>query len=146
MSGQLLGKKERISLAVLTAGLVAVLSIAAWLAPDPSGLGTHQQLGLPACTSVAILGIRCPACGMTTSWALMIEGRVPEAIRANLGGSMLFLVAALSVPWLVGVIWTASSRLRDQWGLFAMSGSLVSMAIALGLWAWNLVTTKLQIL
>jgi hypothetical protein len=83
---------------------------------------------------------------MTTSWALMIEGRVPEAIRANLGGSMLFLVAALSVPWLVGVIWTASSRLRDQWGLFAMSGSLVSMAVALGLWAWNLVTTKLQIL
>lgn len=146
MSGQLLGKRERISLAVLTAGLVAVLSIAAWLAPDPSGLGTHQQLGLPACTSVAILGIRCPACGMTTSWALMIEGRVPEAIRANLGGSMLFLVAALSVPWLAWVIWTASPRLRDQWGLFALSGSCVSMAIAMGLWAWNLVTTKLQIL
>ena len=63
MTGHLLDKKERICLAVLTAGLVAVLSIAAWLAPDPSGLGTHQQLGLPACTSVAILGIRCPACG-----------------------------------------------------------------------------------
>jgi ABC-type Co2+ transport system permease subunit len=104
MSGQLLGRKERISLAVLTAGLVAVLSVAAWLAPDPSGF------------------------------------------RANLGGSMLFLVAALSVPWLAWVIWTASPRLRDQWGLFALSGSCVSMAIAMGLWAWNLVTTKLQIL
>ncbi|MCY3006648.1 MAG: DUF2752 domain-containing protein [Planctomycetota bacterium] len=139
-----LGKAERASLAVLTAALVSVLGVAAWLVPEPSGLGTHQQLGLPACTSVSILGIRCPACGMTTSWALMAEGRVPEAIRANLGGSLLFIVAACSVPWLVGILWTSSCRLRDQWGLFALSGSLVSMAIALVLWAWNLVTTKLQ--
>ncbi|MEI6524493.1 MAG: DUF2752 domain-containing protein, partial [Planctomycetota bacterium] len=91
MSSRRLGAAERGSLAILAAGLIFVLGIAAWLTPNPSGLGTHQQLGLPPCTSLMVLGIRCPACGMTTSWALMIEGRIPEALAANLGGSLLFV-------------------------------------------------------
>jgi len=139
MSSRRLGAAERGSLAILAAGLIFVLGIAAWLTPNPSGLGTHQQLGLPPCTSLMVLGIRCPACGMTTSWALMIEGRIPEALAANLGGSLLFVVAFLSVPWIAWIVWTGNRQAREQWGYFALSGSLTSMFIAFVMWAWNFV-------
>ena len=139
MSSRRLGAAERGSLAILAAGLIFVLGIAAWLTPNPSGLGTHQQLGLPPCTSLMVLGIRCPACGMTTSWALMIEGRIPEALAANLGGSLLFVVAFLSVPWIAWIVWTGNRRAMEQWGYFALSGSLTSMFIAFVMWAWNFV-------
>ena len=139
MSSRRLGAAERGSLAILAAGLIFVLGIAAWLTPNPSGLGTHQQLGLPPCTSLMVLGIRCPACGMTTSWALMIEGRIPEALAANLGGSLLFVVAFLSVPSIAWIFWTGNRRAREQWGYFALSGSLTSMFIAFVMWAWNFV-------
>ncbi|MFZ4081363.1 MAG: DUF2752 domain-containing protein [Pirellula sp.] len=139
MSSRRLGAAERGSLAILAAGLIFVLGIAAWLTPNPSGLGTHQQLGLPPCTSLMVLGIRCPACGMTTSWALMIEGRIPEALAANLGGSLLFVVAFLSVPLIAWIVWTGNRRAREQWGYFALSGSLTSMFIAFVMWAWNFV-------
>ena len=76
---------------------------------------------------------------MTTSWALMIEGRIPEALAANLGGSLLFVVAFLSVPWIAWIVWTGNRQAREQWGYFALSGSLTSMFIAFVMWAWNFV-------
>ena len=35
-------------------------------------MGTHQQLGLPPCNFVTLTGYPCPACGMTTSFALLV--------------------------------------------------------------------------
>lgn len=136
MTGQL-ARHERSMLSLLAAGLSTVLALAVWLTPDPSGMGTHQQLGLPPCTSISVLGLRCPACGMTTAWALMADGQVAEALGANLGGALLFVVALVSVPWLLWVIWTGSPKAKEQWGLFALSGSLASMLIAFVLWAWH---------
>jgi hypothetical protein len=134
--------RERMMLALLASGLVVVLAVALWLTPDPSGTGTHQQLGLPPCTSITVLGLRCPACGMTTSWALMSEGRIAEALAANIGGSLLYVIAILSTPWLWYIVWTGSMRSRDQWGMFALGGCLTSMFIALVLWAWNFVSIQ----
>lgn len=139
-----LGNHERTMLSILAAGLSITLAVAMWLSPDPSGLGTHQQLGLPPCTSITVMGLRCPACGMTTSWALMAEGRIAEAIGANLGGSLLFMVALVSVPWLSWVIWTGSPKAREQWGFFALSGSIASMLIAFVLWGWHFVSDAIS--
>jgi hypothetical protein len=143
MPSSLLSVHDRRLLCVLAAGLAGVLSVAAWLTPDPSGHGTHRQLGLPPCSSITLLGLRCPACGMTTSWALMIEGRVAEAIEANVGGSLLFVVAFVSLPWLAWILWSGSSQSRDQWSIFALSGSLCSILIAFCMWAWALLGSKL---
>jgi hypothetical protein len=129
-------------LAVLAGGLLVVLAVAAWLTPDPSGIGTHQQLGFPPCTSVSVLGLRCPACGMTTSWALMSEGRISEALRANLGGAMLYLVALVSVPWLAWICLMGSVKARQIWGVFALSGAAASMLMAFALWAWSIATSR----
>jgi Protein of unknown function (DUF2752) len=77
-----------------------LLSTAALLRPDPRGLGTHQQVGLPPCTFRFLFGWPCPTCGMTTAWAHAVRGEPIAALRANAGGTLLAALAAASVPWL----------------------------------------------
>lgn len=74
--------------------LLAMLSTAVWLRPAPSGLGTHHQLGLPPCSFRVLLGMRCPACGMTTSWSHYVRGQWVSSIRVNPGGFMLAVLAS----------------------------------------------------
>jgi hypothetical protein len=38
---------------------------------------------------------------MTTAWAHLMRGEVIEAARANLGGELLGLLAAVAAPWLL---------------------------------------------
>lgn len=122
---------------MLLGALVAIapLALAAKLRPDPTGLGTHQQLGLPPCSSRLLWNIRCPACGMTTSWAHLVRGEVLESVYANPGGMLLGVVAAgLSlvlgfssvrgeVPqrrWAVALAWSLGTAMLlavTDWGL-----------------------------
>ena len=90
-------------------GLLALLSVAAFLEPDPRGLGTHQQFGLPPCTFRFLFGRPCPTCGMTTSWAHLVRGQPIGALGANVGGALLATLAVVSVPWL------AASAARGRW-------------------------------
>jgi hypothetical protein len=83
--------------------LVAIvpLSIAWQLSPEEQGWGTHRQLGLPPCSVRLLWGIRCPMCGMTTSWAYAVRGQFAAAAAANAGG---LLLAAFTVACLVPVV------------------------------------------
>ena len=58
----------------------SVLGMAAWLQPALEGHGTHQQLGLRPCTFLSITGYPCPMCGATTTFALMADLRVGDAL------------------------------------------------------------------
>jgi hypothetical protein len=87
--------RARVLSAALAIGLLAALALASQLRADPRGLGTHEQLGLPSCTFLALTGKRCPACGMTTAWVHVMHGRVSDALRANAMGTLL---AALALP------------------------------------------------
>jgi hypothetical protein len=89
--------------------LVMLLAVAAWLTPSPRGMGTHQQLGLPPCTIVYLYRVRCPSCGMTTSWSNLMHGRPVAALRANAGGVLLALAALAMGPWLL------ASGLAGRW-------------------------------
>jgi len=82
--------------------LLGLLVTASCLTPDPQGIGTHRQLGLPPCTIVAWFGVRCPSCGMTTAWSHMVRGQPVSAVRANCGGALLALAAMAAGPWLIG--------------------------------------------
>jgi hypothetical protein len=92
---------QRVVLALAGAGLFALLVIAARLTPSPQGMGTHRQLGLPPCTMVKWFGIRCPSCGMTTSWSHLMHGHVRAAFRTNSGGALLAICSMLTAPWLM---------------------------------------------
>ncbi|QDV43644.1 hypothetical protein Enr13x_35010 [Stieleria neptunia] len=83
----------RIAAAGVAALLVGLLATAWTLQPDSSGLGTHHQLGLPPCSIRVLFGIRCPSCGMTTSWAHAMNGDFLAAARANVGGFLLAFYA-----------------------------------------------------
>jgi len=100
---------QRLAMVIAGGLLAALLLTAARLTPSPYGMGTHQQLGLPPCTMIQWFGIRCPSCGMTTSWAHMVRGHILSSLRANSGGALLALAALASSPWLL------LSGLRGRW-------------------------------
>ena len=81
---------------LLFIGATIVLVTAVLLEPDPNGVGTHQQLGLPPCVFLSLLGIPCPLCGMTTSFALMADGDLVGAFQNQPFAAVLFLLTAVS--------------------------------------------------
>lgn len=95
----------RCYMAVTGIGLAVLLGTAAWLTPNPSGNGTHQQLGLPECTFKRVYDLPCPSCGMTTSWSHVMRGELPSAVRCNSGGTFLALLALGVAPWLLLMAW-----------------------------------------
>jgi len=96
-------QSERLGLFGIGLLLLVLLIVAAWLKPNPAGLGTHTQLGLPGCTMYTLLGIRCPGCGMTTSWAYTLKGDLSSALHANVGGVLLCFLAVATFPSLMWI-------------------------------------------
>lgn len=66
------------------------------LHPDPSGHGTHQELGLPPCPSVLLFDRPCPGCGLTTSWTALLHGQIGAAFSAHPLGPILYLLFTIS--------------------------------------------------
>lgn len=93
---------ERVAWAVVAAGALVVLFLAMRLAPDPRGVGTHEQLGLPPCGLVATFGVPCPSCGFTTTFTLAAHGRLLRAFINQPFGLLLFVGTVLAVP--IGVV------------------------------------------
>ncbi len=118
--------------------VLALLVTAACLRPSASGLGTHQQLGLPPCTSIVLWGVRCPSCGMTTSWALLLRGQAMAAVQANIGGTFLALIALAYVP--ISCYFSILGRSsRRGWFSSALAvGLLGSLACAMTQWLFGL--------
>ncbi|MGL4553317.1 MAG: DUF2752 domain-containing protein [Gemmataceae bacterium] len=103
----------RVSLVLIAAGLAGVFAVATRIDPyGPGGraatMATHQQLGLPPCNFVTTVGIPCPACGLTTSFALSVRADAVNAARANWVGLLLAGFCALLIPW--GVASAAAGR------------------------------------
>ena len=94
-----LNARQRMRLAFLGLGLVGLLLIASILQPNRAGTGTHEQLGLPPCTFQLITGVRCPSCGMTTSWSHFMNGDLHAAWSSNAGGLCLAVMASIAAVW-----------------------------------------------
>ena len=88
----------RLLASVVLIGCIAALMLAVWLKPDVRGVGTHQQLGLPACSLVRFAGIPCPTCGMTTAFAYTIRGRWIAGLLAQPFAFVLALGIFLCIP------------------------------------------------
>ena len=74
-----------------------VLALSRWLTPDPSGMGTHTQLGLPPCGFLTLTSLPCPTCGLTTSFAHMARLQITGAWRAHPLGPVLFSLTLIAV-------------------------------------------------
>jgi hypothetical protein len=131
--------------------LVVLLGIAAWLSPSPDGFGTHRQLvvpflgqgdkgQLPPCSFLVMTGKPCPSCGMTTSWANLMEGRLWASARANVAGMSLGICALVAGPWML------VSGLRGRWWIglpherMILFIGLALFALTFGNWVVRLLT------
>ncbi len=122
---------ERLAFASVAIILLVMLGMASWLVPDPAGVGTHQQLGLPGCTMLTVFGVRCPACGMTTSWAHTLDGDLVTGIRASLSGALLCLASLfLMLAFACFAISGKGFRgVRLSLFLLILLGSIVSISV-----------------
>jgi hypothetical protein len=101
----------------LAVGCAAVLGLATWLTPDPTGVGTHEKLGLPPCTMYVVTGLPCPFCGMTTSFSHMAHGQVLEGFATQPMGGVLFLMTVAGVFFFGVRTWNGAGmpdRLLDR--------------------------------
>ncbi len=89
---------ERVTAALAATIALTPLVIAANLVPDPTGMGTHRQLGLPGCGWLVAFGKPCATCGMTTAFSRMTHGQPVAAFAGQPAGAMLALVCA-TVVW-----------------------------------------------
>jgi len=90
--------KDRIVPLLVMSASAAMLGIARWLTPNPAGVGTHEQLGLPACMFLKLTGIPCPSCGLTTSVAHAVRFELAAAFVAQPFGLLVAAIAAVLVP------------------------------------------------
>lgn len=119
---------ERVGIAGAGFGLLVLLGVSGFLTPSPQGFGTHRQLGLPSCSMVSMFGIRCPGCGMTTSWAHCMHGNIEGALQANVGGTILCGLSLVCAPIMIGL--GALGR-TSRGGWFSMA-SISAFCIAIG--------------
>lgn len=130
----------RCALGLAGAALVTLLCVAAWLQPEPRGQGTHQQLGLPPCTFMMLWNKPCPSCGMTTAWANVVRGRLPSALMANVGGTLLAGIALVAGPWslLAAILGRPVGRLPNDRVLITAAVALMAITVIdWGLRLWN---------
>jgi len=134
-------KRTPLHWVVVAAATVALLGLGllgAFVTPAPEGYGTHEQLGLPPCSSMARFGVPCPGCGVTTSVALAAHGRLVDSFLNQPFGLLVALLGALLIPWtLYGLL-----RGRDLGeGLARLAGkpTLISLgAVFLASWIYKL--------
>ena len=121
----------------------AVIACAFALNPDPSGHGTHTQLGLGACPFYTQFDMPCPACGMTTSVTHWFHGDLVTSALTHPLGALFAL--CISVGFLWGwkeVVWPRGgwprllSALRLRWRLMTVASCLAVLAS----WAYTLST------
>ncbi len=110
-------------LLVAAAGLAGLLGLAKRLEPDPRGFGTHTQLGLRPCAFATVTGRLCPTCGMTTSFAWLVRGRIDRSWQANPAGCLFALLTVPVVAWLV-----ASAVASQPVGFRSLSRPLLGLA------------------
>ena len=91
-------RADQIQYGVVIAVATATLGLARHLRPSARGFGTHEQLGLPACTFLKLTGIPCPSCGLTTSFAYAAHWQWLNSFVTQPFGLLAFCLTALSIP------------------------------------------------
>lgn len=109
------------------------------LTPDPRGFGTHEQLFLPPCFFHWLTQLPCPACGLTTSFAHLVNGNIMQAIHTHRLSPILFMMFVLLTGHAI------RSLLKKQNFWLFLNGektTFVSMVLVIGLlinWVFVLV-------
>ena len=96
-TGRPLPRRTRFVLAAAALLLAAGFVVARAVRPSDDGVGTHRQLGLPACGYLVWTGHPCPACGLTTSLSHLVRGEWAASVRTQPVGPVIGLVSAVAI-------------------------------------------------
>lgn len=121
------------------------LLLLAWsLRPDPTGTGTHEQLGMAPCGFKLATGLPCITCGMTTSFAHAAEGNLLTSFTTQPGGLLLAILTAMAC-W-VGLWAMISGMSLAALGQFlANRRVIIALAVTLvAAWGYTLVNAILS--
>lgn len=130
---------ERFAAAVVAAASLAVLSIAAWLEPSPTGVGTHTQIvPLRSCAWIEVAGIPCPTCGMTTAFAYAADGHFVQSLLAQPMGFVLAMLTAMAFWVAVYVAVTGSPIARVFARMWRPSVVWIGAALILASWGYKI--------
>ncbi|MEM7479467.1 MAG: DUF2752 domain-containing protein [Planctomycetota bacterium] len=120
--------------------VLTLLVIARMLTPSSSGIGTHQQLGLPPCSSIMLLQMPCPACGMTTSWAYILRGQIIASFETNSGGAMLAIIGLVYVPASCYFFFIGKGTRREWFSLYLAIALVAAIGCATLQWIFRMMS------
>ena len=93
---------------VIALGCLAILCVAAYLAPNRAGTSTHTALGFHPCAFLQTTHIPCPTCGMTTAASWFVRGHFVASLYTQPAG---FVFAGLvAVAFWVALYIAVSAR------------------------------------
>jgi len=127
-------------LAGAAAGVAGLGLAALFLTPDPSGHGTHCQLGLPPCLAMWLLGLPCPGCGVTTSVVLAARGDFAAALANQPFGFAVFFGVVAFAGWALVAELTGRNLHADVRLLNRANVWVPVAALLLAAWVYKLVT------
>jgi hypothetical protein len=113
---------------------MTILVIARLLRPSSSGVGTHEQLGLPPCLFLHFTGIPCPNCGLTTSFAYAARFDLFSSLITQPFGLIALFLTIFAIPFSIFL-----SRRRISWSEFMQArivNRLIYVAVALYVLSW----------
>jgi hypothetical protein len=127
--------------AIVFIGCAALLVRAATLTPDPQGLGTHRQMGLPSCSWIAAGDGPCPTCGMTTAFSLAAHGRLVDSFLTQPAAALLALLVAMTA-WVSGyTMMTGCPAVRRLRVLIRPATFALAAAVLMAAWALKIAMT-----
>lgn len=129
----------RLGLILMAVPWAAVFVVALCLDPYQDGRvwlqETHRQLGMQPCTFQELVGLPCPSCGMTTSFALLMHGDLWNSLQANFVGSALAIFGLVFIPWSVASAWQGRLLLVRRLEPILLRLVVAFMALMFGRWA-----------
>ena len=130
--------------AVVAAGCALLLGVALWLKPDPSGVGTHTQLGFAPCSLMVTTGIPCPTCGMTTAFGHCMRGRWLQAFAVQPAGCLMATAVMLALIVSVWELVTGRGWRVNWYRVSPWKFGLGAVGIILASWVYKIMATRPQ--
>ncbi len=131
----------RMAGAVVLAACFFLFVVASRLEPAVSGIGTHEQMGLPPCGMAMLWGVPCPTCGMTTAFAYAARGRLSSAFHAQPAGLALVISVAVTAV-AAGATLVTGRTYRVNWYRLSPAGvGFGAMGVLLAGWAYKIMIT-----
>jgi Na+/melibiose symporter-like transporter len=121
---------------------VGLLAVAAYLTPSGTGVGTHEQLGLPSCGWVIFMEVPCPTCGMTTAFSHAARGDLIASFAAQPLGCVLAVSTAVALLISLLVMVTGAPLARPLGALWGRRTGWWIAAAVLAAWIYKLLSFR----